>query len=97
MRKFLSLLAVLVLYTVLAYAQTKTISGKITDPSGNPVPFASLLIKGKQQGSTADQNGAFSLKVADGETLVITSQGYKLKEIPIVANQTIFSVSLEKA
>lgn len=97
MRKFLSLLAVLVLYTVLAYAQTKTISGKITDPSGNPVPFASLLIKGKQQGSTADQNGAFSLKASDGETLVITSQGYKLKEVPIVANQTIFSVSLEKA
>jgi TonB-linked SusC/RagA family outer membrane protein len=97
MRKFLSLLAVLVLATVLAYAQTKTVSGKITDPSGNPVPFASLLIKGKQVGSTADQNGAFSLKASDGDILVITSQGYKSKEVPIVANQTIFSFSLEKS
>lgn len=97
MRKFLSLLAVLVLASVLAYAQTKTVSGKITDPSGNPVPFASIQIKGKNQGVTADQNGAFSIKLADGDVLVVSSQGYKAKEMTVTANQTIFSVSLDKS
>lgn len=97
MRKFLSLLAVLVLASVLAYAQTKTVTGKITDPSGNPVPFASIQIKGKNVGATADQNGAFSLKVSDGDVVVVSSQGYKAKELTVAANQSIVSVSLEKS
>ena len=48
MRKILSLLAVLMLYCALAYSQTRPISGQVRDDEGNPIPFASIKIKGSR-------------------------------------------------
>ncbi len=59
MRKFLTLFAVLVLYTVLAYAQTKTVTGKITDELGDPIPFATVVIKGTKIAFVSDAGGSF--------------------------------------
>lgn len=43
-----------------------TISGRITDTSnGAPLPFATVLIKGKTIGTTADENGYYQLSWAD--------------------------------
>ena len=47
MRKFVSLLSVLMLISALAHGQTRTVTGKVTDAQGQPLPFASVILKGK--------------------------------------------------
>jgi TonB-linked SusC/RagA family outer membrane protein len=94
MRKIVSLLTVLMLFCALAYAQTRTVTGQVTDEKGNPVPFATVIIKGTKQGTSADQNGNFTIKVKSGDVLVISSQGRTNKEIPIT-NQTTVSAALQ--
>ena len=53
----------LMLCGVLAFAQNRVVSGKVTDKDGNAVPFATVKIKDKSTGVSADATGAFSIKV----------------------------------
>ena len=72
-------------FSLSASAQ-KTIYGKVTDSSGNPVPFSSILIKGTNKGTTANVKGDYTLQVAGGEfTLVCKHVGYKAAEQKIEA------------
>lgn len=67
MRSTLLTLSMLLLCatSVSAQEQTGIIKGKITDDSG-PLPAASVLIKGTKNGTTADADGNFTLRVAEG-------------------------------
>jgi len=80
MRKFASLCAALLLCGVLALAQQETVTGKVTDEKGDPVPFASVKVKNGKQGTTADENGNYSIKVAQGTILTFNSVGFGEKE-----------------
>ncbi len=95
MRRFLSLFTMLMLCGVLAFAQNRVVTGKITDGSGSPVSFATVKIKGSQTGVSADANGSFSLKVADNSVLEVTASGYKGSEVamtPGLSNLTVILV-----
>ena len=83
MRKFLSLFAVLVLCSILAFAQTKVVSGRVTDEQGQPVPFASVRVKSSKQGVSADADGNYSIRVKPGDVLVISGTGITQKEATI--------------
>ncbi|MEJ1238036.1 TonB-dependent receptor [Chryseolinea sp. T2] len=76
--------------------QQKEVSGKITEAStGEPLPGATVQIKGTTLGTITDAEGAFSLTVADNATtLVVSFLGYKTVELAIGANTT-FNVALE--
>jgi TonB-linked SusC/RagA family outer membrane protein len=83
MRKFLTLLAVLVLYSVLAFAQTKVVSGRVTDPQGQPIPFSSVRIKGTKTGTSADADGNFTIRAKTGDALIISGTGISPKEVMV--------------
>lgn len=83
MRKFLSLFAVLVVCSVLAFAQTKVVKGKVTDAQGQPIPFSSVRIKGSKVGTAADAEGNFSIKAKTGDILVISGAGITSKEVAV--------------
>ncbi len=83
MRKFLSLFAVLVMSTLLAFSQQRTVSGRVTDSQGQPVPFASVRIKGSKLGVSADADGNFTIKANSSETLVVSGTGITQKEVLI--------------
>src|ERR1700729_3844211 len=83
MRKFASLLAVLAFCVSLAFAQTKTVTGRVTDQQGQPIPFATVHLKGTKQAVSADADGVFSIKAKPGDALVITGAGVTAKEIPV--------------
>ncbi|MET0466811.1 MAG: SusC/RagA family TonB-linked outer membrane protein [Chitinophagaceae bacterium] len=85
----------LMLFSALAFAQTRNISGKVTDEQGNPVPLASISIKGSSHGIVADQNGAFIVKANPGDVLVVSSQGYAPVEIT-VSSSAFVAASLKK-
>jgi len=60
------------------------LTGKITDASGNPLPGATVIVKGTQHGVTADNEGKFSLpKVDPDAVLIVSSMGFETREIPV--------------
>ncbi len=74
------LLAVVFLY-VKVCAQT-TLSGKVKDAKGHPVPGASIALKNTYDGATSDSTGSYKFTTAEkgAQSLLITSVGYKLAE-----------------
>jgi len=89
MRKFLTLLAVLVLLGSLAFSQSEIVTGKVTDQAGQPIPFATVRVKGTKIGTSADADGNFSIKADPNQTLVITGTGITSKEFPVGAGKNL--------
>src|SRR5262245_28483135 len=97
MRKLLSLIAALLLCSVIAFSQTtRTVSGKVTDEKGDPIPFATVAIKGTKNATIADANGLFSIKLNAGDVLVVSAQGVDKKEVTPGAGDFI-SVEVTKS
>lgn len=83
-----------VLTSVMAYGQ-QTINGSVTSlDDGEPLPGATLIIKGTQQGTISDTNGDFTLQASPNDVLVISFVGYATQEIVIDARKN-YSVGLE--
>lgn len=96
MRKFTLLLLGVVLLASQALAQ-RTVSGKVTDDKGNPLPRVSVQVKGTQVGTTTNADGNYSLVVpANGQTLIFSSVDMATQEVAI-GNQGNVSVSLVSA
>ena len=89
MRKCLSLLTVLLLTSALAFSQIRTVSGKVVDQQGQPVPFATVKIKGSKAGSSADADGNFTIKAKDGDVLQITGTGFSASEATVAGTGTL--------
>jgi hypothetical protein len=65
------------------------ITGNVTDEKNEPVPFASIRIKGSNTGISADVDGAFKLttpKNSDHITLIASGVGYEPNELPLNLN-----------
>lgn len=88
MRRFFSLFTMMMLCSVLSFAQSRVVSGTVTDPSGKPVAFASVSIKGGG-GVQADANGNYSIRVNPGDFLLISGTGYDAIEVPVGSLSTI--------
>jgi len=89
MRKLLTLFAVAMLCSVLAIAQTKPLSGRIVDAAGQPVPFASVRIKGTKEGVSADADGNYTIKASPGQTLIISGAGMSATETTVPDSPTL--------
>ncbi|KPM32182.1 TonB-dependent Receptor [Croceitalea dokdonensis DOKDO 023] len=70
-----------------------TVSGRITDESGIPLPGASVLEKGTSNGTSTDFDGNFTIEVAPNATLEISYIGYTTKEVE-VNGQTNLNIQL---
>lgn len=89
-QKLLSALFSMVFVFVLqvAFAQNKTVTGKVTDSKdGSPVSGASVQVKGTRTGTSTKPDGTFSLSVpSSATTLVITSVGFERQEVAITGS-----------
>jgi TonB-linked SusC/RagA family outer membrane protein len=71
-------------------AQEKTITGKVTDDKGSPVPNASVIVKGTNVGTTTSESGVYSLSVpANGRALIISSVSFEPIEVAIGSHNTV--------
>jgi len=94
MRNALFLVGCLIIFCGQLRAQNRTITGKVTDSSGTPLPDASVIVKGTGIGTSTHADGTYSLTVPDkAKTLVISAVGWEEKEVAI-GNQTFILVSL---
>jgi hypothetical protein len=86
----------LVLFSMVLSAQQVLVSGKITDEKNQALSFSSVLVKGSTQGTNANADGFYSLKLSPGTyELIFQYVGYKKKvEKIVVEGNTIKNVSL---
>lgn len=83
MRKLITLMSFLVL-SVIAFAQTKTISGTVIGDDGLPITGASVVVKGTTTGTVTDFDGNYTLSVPAGaETLQFRFIGMQDLEVAI--------------
>lgn len=94
MKKVL-LLTFMLFFLCSAWAQTKNVTGKVTDETGAPMANASVKVKGTNTVASTTVDGSFTLAVTGQQaTLVVSFVGYKPKEVK-VGNQTKINISLD--
>jgi TonB-dependent starch-binding outer membrane protein SusC len=75
--------------------QQRTVSGKVTDESGLPLPGVTVLVKGTNQGTITNSNGYYSIiNVSEDATLVFSFVGMKTQEV-MVDNQNTINATME--
>ena len=78
-----------------SFAQETEITGTVTTVTGEPIPFANILIKGTSQGTSADFDGIYSISAASDQILVFSYVGFKTLEVP-VGDQKVVDVQLQE-
>jgi TonB-dependent starch-binding outer membrane protein SusC len=86
-----ALLLMLMMMVQLGFAQSRTVTGKITDSKdGTPVPNASVTVKGTDRGTSTDAAGNFRISVDNNNAvLVITSVGFSRLEVAVGAQADV--------
>lgn len=69
------------------------LKGKVLDANGKPLVGASVAVKGTSKGAQSDAQGNFSVEAKPGDVLVVSSVGYKSKEVTV--SGTTVTVQLE--
>ncbi|OOV16833.1 TonB-dependent receptor [Flavobacterium sp. LM4] len=84
MRKKLKLIITLIftLSCSLFFAQNHEINGTVTNENGDPLEFATVLIKGSQTSVTTDTSGKFKITSStNSPSLIVSLLGYIPKEV----------------
>ena len=82
MRKLVHVLTVLLL-SLSAIAQQRTITGIVTDPNNTPIAGASITVRGTQIATQTDAEGNFSIAVPQDATLVASFVGMGTTEVAL--------------
>lgn len=76
-------------------SQTHTIRGMVTGVGGDPIPGASVVLKGTATGVISNREGKYSIALQEMKgTLVVSFIGYRTREIPVAG--TTINVVLEE-
>ncbi len=88
MRKTIFLLSMLSWFAA-AWAQTRQVTGKVTDASGNPLQGISVKVKGDRNGTGTRGDGSFTIDAPNNAILVFSGIGYEQQEINSAGNNTV--------
>ncbi|MRR23390.1 SusC/RagA family TonB-linked outer membrane protein, partial [bacterium] len=81
---------------LLEQIQGRSVTGKVLDTDGSPLPGVSVVVKGTTKGTSTDTGGLFQIEVpAEGGFLIFTFIGMKRQELEI-GNQSVFNVTMEE-
>ncbi len=90
---YLSVLFFALLTISSGYAQNVQITGTVYDETGQPLPGATILVKGTTTGTTSDLDGKYTISSPPDGTLIFSFIGYNPTEIA-VGNQSSIDVNL---
>lgn len=69
------------------YCQANVVKGRVTDGKDQPLPFASVFIKGTTTGTTTNAAGQYQLDLPPGQyTVVCQYIGFRRTELPVNVN-----------
>lgn len=94
------MLLTLLLLSAHDFAQTtgRKITGRVTDGiTGQPVPGASIVVKGGKNAVTSNGDGVFSITAAVGDILEISSVGHVAKNIRVEEGADNIKVQLDQS
>src|SRR5688572_10972805 len=90
MRKILLLLSANFLFVGITLAQTRTVTGVVTDNRGTPLPNVSVVVRGQSAGTSTDANGSYSISVPPtGGALVFSFVNYVTQQVNIGTSTTV--------
>ena len=89
MKKSLLLLFMACLYMSASFAQTATVTGKITDQNNQPLSAVTVKVKGAAAGTSTDADGRFTIVSPANGVLQFSSVGYEGKELNVEHRSTI--------
>ncbi|MCH5215307.1 MAG: TonB-dependent receptor [Muribaculaceae bacterium] len=76
----------------LTFAQTQMVTGSVVDPENEPLPGATVMVKGSTRGVATDLEGNYSIAAKKGEVLVFSYVGMRTHEVKI--SHTTINVQL---
>jgi TonB-dependent Receptor Plug Domain. len=83
LKKALAVVAASLMVPLFAFAQTITVSGTVTDKSGETVIGAAVMVANSTIGAVTGVDGTYSLQVSPTATLEVSSMGYTTQRIPV--------------
>ena len=93
MKNFKNLLFVAVLFMSASVLGQAKITGEVVDETNQPLPGASVVVKGTTNGTSTDFDGKFTLQAgADSGTIVISFIGFQSKEVSFSSSKTNLGV-----
>lgn len=94
MRKLILLLLTASVFGLAALAQTRTITGRVSDERGTGLSGASILVRGTNVGVASGPDGSFTLAVPSGATVLqVSYSGLGEREISLT-NATSYTIQL---
>ena len=88
--KLCGLSALLLFFVVqISFAQSKTVTGTVSDGSGMPLPGVNIVIQGTTQGANTDFDGNYSITANVGDVLKFSFLGYKDELITVGLSSTV--------
>ncbi len=96
MRKLICLgvsLLVCLLVSSVGMAQTRTISGTVTNTDGKNMPGVTVAVKNSTKVTMTGENGSYSISAATGETLEFSYVGFTTKSV-IIGSSDVVNISL---
>ncbi|HYH13652.1 MAG TPA: TonB-dependent receptor plug domain-containing protein, partial [Flavisolibacter sp.] len=98
MRRLLRYLVItLLLLPYLSLAQSRQITGTVTDDKGSPLSLVSVVEKGTRNGTTTNERGQFTLNITrESPVLTVTYTGMQSQEIAVGAASN-YTVALQPA
>jgi len=80
----------------MAYGQSGTVTGAITDVSGDPLIGVNVLVKGTTNGAITDVNGKYTIQQVSAQSVLVFSYiGYISQELT-VGSQTVINLQLKE-
>lgn len=87
-KSFLFLLILLCALQNISHAQSRTITGKVTDEQLAPIPNVSVIVQGSSKGTTTNADGVYSIAAKDGDIIEFTSVGFVSATLTVSASAT---------
>ena len=72
-----------------------TVSGTVTDTSGNPLAGVNLVVESKHIGTMSDLDGSFTINASPSDVLIFSMVGFKTLTLPIAGREEVF-VTMEE-
>ncbi|HBL75093.1 MAG: hypothetical protein A2W90_15335 [Bacteroidetes bacterium GWF2_42_66] len=83
--------------SMLSSGQQKTISGKVTNSLGEPIPGTTVAVKGTTTGTITDFDGKYSLANVSGDAVLVFSfVGMKSQEVSVLGKSTVNVMLVEE-
>ena len=95
--KSIAVTALLLLSGLGLAAQTRTVSGKVIDATGQPVPGVGVVVDGTTNGTMTAMDGSWSLRIPSGDAVLnFSSLGYVTQSVKVGAGQSTVNVTMEE-